>query len=57
MRGQLAQTGHCVCKYMQLEHEHVEAVERYWLCFALLLRSAVRRTSARSVVQRSVNQR
>ena len=24
MRGQLAQTGHCVCKYMQLEHEHVE---------------------------------
>ena len=26
MRGQLAQTGHCVCKYMQLEHEHVEAV-------------------------------
>lgn len=26
-------------------------------CFALLLRSAVRRTSARSVVQRSVNQR
>lgn len=30
MRGQLAQTGHCVCKYMQLEHEHVEAVERYW---------------------------
>ena len=41
---------------MQLEHEHVEAVERYWL-FALLLRSAVRRTSARSVVQRSVNQR
>ena len=29
MRGQLAQTGHCVCKYMQLENEHVEAVERY----------------------------
>lgn len=29
MRGQLAQTGHCVCKYMQLEHEHVEAVERH----------------------------
>ena len=27
MRGQLAQTGHCVCKYMQLEHEHVEAVD------------------------------
>ena len=48
MRGQLAQTGHCVCKYMQLEHEHVEAVERYWLfCFVVALRS---------VVQRSVNQ-
>ena len=30
MRGQQAQTGHIVCKYMQLEHEHVEAVERYW---------------------------
>lgn len=41
MRGQLAQTGHCVCKYMQLEHEHVEAVERYWLfCFVVALSSA-----------------
>lgn len=38
---QLAQTGHCVCKYMQLEHEHVEAVERYWLfCFVVALSSA-----------------
>lgn len=32
---------HCVCKYMQLEHEHVEAVERYWLfCFVVALSSA-----------------
>ena len=41
MLGLWAQTGHCVCKYMQLEHEHVEAVERYWLfCFVVALSSA-----------------
>ena len=41
MRGQLAQTGPCVCKYMQLEPEHVEAGERYWgLCCVVALSSA-----------------
>ena len=39
--GSWLKTGHCVCKYMQLEHEHVEAVERYWLfCFVVALSSA-----------------
>ena len=41
MRGQLAQTGHFVCKKMKLDQENVEAVERYWLfCFVVALSSA-----------------